>query len=88
MIRMRVFKFNMAPFDYSYQDRELKDDQSDKGRAKYQKKLAQREEEYAPIEEFISEIGFENMHKITTTSDSVGCLTYTIFYEDNGRGRK
>lgn len=88
MIRMKVFIFSLHFFDFAFQENELKNDQSEKGKAKYQKKLAQREEEYAPIEDFIAEIGFDNVQKITTTSDAVGSLVYTVFYEDNGMGRR
>ena len=35
MIRMRVFKFNPDPLDYSYQEKEFKKDTSEKGKAKY-----------------------------------------------------
>lgn len=88
MIRMKVFKFNPDPFDLPSDEIALRSDQSEKGKAKYQKKLSRREEEYALIEEFISEIGFENVRKITTTSGHIYYLVYTIFYEDNGQGSR
>ncbi len=88
MIRMKVFKFDMSPFGYADQEQELQNDQSEKGQARYQKKLAEHEKEYAPIEDFIAEIGFENIRKITTTSAHIGTLVYTVLYEDNGQGRK
>ncbi len=88
MIRMKVFKFDMSPFGYADQEKELQNDQSEKGKVRYQKKLAEHEKEYAPIEAFIDEIGFDNIRKITTTSAYPGSVVYTVFYEDNGQGRK
>ncbi|WMJ83464.1 hypothetical protein ACS3UN_10350 [Oscillospiraceae bacterium LTW-04] len=85
MIRMKVFKISPDLFDFPSAEIAARNDQSEKGKAKYQKKLARREEEYTLIEEFISEIGFENVRKITTSGD-IYCLIYTIFYEDNGQG--
>lgn len=88
MIRMKIFKFNIDSFDFTHQEKMLQDDQSEKGKARYQKKLAEHEKEYAPIEAFIDEIGFENIRKITTTSTYISALVYTVFYEDNGLGPK
>lgn len=88
MIRMKVFKFSMSSFDYSHQEKEQQNDQSEKVQDKYQKKLALRQDEYDPIEEFIDKVGFENVRKITTTSAYVGTLVYTVFYEDNEQGPK
>lgn len=88
MIRMKVFKISPDLFDFPSDEIAVRNDQSEKGKAKYQKKLARREEEYTLIEEFISEIGFENVRKITTTSGHIYYLIYTIFYEDNNLGRR
>ena len=88
MVRMKVFKLSMDSFDFAYQEKMLQNDQSEKGKAKYQKKLADHEKEYAPIEDFIAEIGFENVRKITTAAGDIYYMAYTIFYEDNGQGRK
>lgn len=87
MIRMKIFKLSMNSFDFSHQEKEQQNDQSEKVQTKYQKKLALRQDEYDPIEEFIEKIGFENVRKITTAGD-LYFLAYTIFYEDNGQGPK
>lgn len=88
MIRMKVFKFSMSSFDYSHQEKEQQNNQSEKVQAKYQEKLALRQNEYDPIEEFIDKIGFENVRNITTAAGNIYYLAYTIFYEDNGQGPK
>lgn len=83
MIRMKLFLLNLKVFDLTNYDELLKSGTIAKGKERYAQKLTQREKELAPIEQFISEIGFENVRKITTTSDVPSVLTYTIFYEDN-----
>lgn len=87
MIRMRVFMIDPIKFDLVSSDEYLKS-KGEKGLAKYNQKMETREEEVAPIEAFITEIGFENVRSIITSTGSPSYLAYTIFYEDNGRGRK
>ena len=88
MIRMKIFKIDPGKFDMAYIDQNSREDQSEKGIAKYKKELEKHEKELAPIENFIAEIGFENVRSMISSTGSPYYLAYTIFYEDNGQGRR
>ena len=75
MIRMKIFKIDPGKFDMAYVDQ--------KGIAKYKKELEKHEKELSPIENFIAEIGFENVRSMISSTGSPYYLAYTIFYEDN-----
>lgn len=83
MIRMRVFMIDPMKFDSVSSDEYLKS-KGEKGLEKYNQKMETREKEVEPIENFIAEIGFENVRSIITSTGSPNYLAYTIFYEDNG----
>ena len=87
MIRMKIFKVDPGKFDIASSDEYLKS-KGEKGLALYNQKMKSQEEEIAPIENFIAEIGFENIRSIITSTGSPYYLTYTIFYEDNNLGRR
>lgn len=82
MIRMKIFKVDPMKFDFASSDEYLKH-KGEKGLEKYNQKIKIQEEEVAPIEDFITEIGFKNIRNIITSTGSPNYLTYTIFYEDN-----
>ncbi|MEA5135280.1 MAG: hypothetical protein VB035_03985 [Candidatus Fimivivens sp.] len=87
MIRMKIFKLDPMKFDFISSDEYLKR-KGEKGIAQYNQKENIRAEEVAPIEDFITEIGFENVRSIITSTGSPNYLAYTIFYEDNNLGRR
>ena len=87
MIRMRVFMIDPMKFDSVSADEYLKS-KGEKGLEKYNQKMETREKEVEPIENFIAEIGFENVRSIITSTGSPSYLAYTIFYEDNGLRRR
>ena len=83
MVRMQLFLLNLKVFDLTNYDELLKSGSIPKGKERYAQKLEQRKKEFAPVESFIAEVGFENIRKIAVAPGGDGVMTYTIFYEDN-----
>ncbi len=86
MIRMRIFMVDTILFGSASADEYLKS-KGEKGLTNYNNKMKMREKEVEPIENFIAEIGFQNVRSIINSTSSPGYFAYTIFYEDNGQGR-
>lgn len=83
MVRMQLFLLNLKVFDMTSYDELLKSGSVARGKERYAQRLEQRKKEFAPIEAFIAQVGFENIRKISTAPGGEGVLTYTVFYEDN-----
>ena len=88
MIRMQLFLLNLKVFDLTNYDELLKSGAVAKGKERYAQRLELRKKEFAPVEAFIAEVGFENVRKIAVAPGGEGVLSYTIFYEDNSQGHK
>lgn len=88
MIRIKIFKIDPGKFDMAYIDQNLREDQSEKGIAKYKKELEKHEKELSPIENFIADIGYDNIRSMQSAMGALAYVVYTIFYEDNGQGRR
>lgn len=86
MVRMQLFLLNLKVFDLTNYDELLKSGAVAKGKERYAQRLEQRKKEFAPVEAFIAEVGFENVRKIAVAPGGEGVMTYTIFYEDNQPG--
>lgn len=80
MIRVKTFAFHEYSFHFPNEDL-MRDSRREDHIEKYQNILFRRAKELEPMEDFITEIGRENIFKITTG----GCnnyLVYSIFYKD------
>ncbi len=80
MIRVKTFAFHEYTFR-TYNEDDLKSSQRERANEKYEKILSDRAKKLEPMEDFITEIGRENIFKITTAGNS-SLFVYTIFYED------
>lgn len=76
MIRMRIFEI-----DRQWCDNGIMDGLKNHDPIAYKDKIKQRDEAFAPIEDFIAEVGFENIRKITTAGVRYDTIC-VFFYED------
>lgn len=80
MIRVKTFAFHEYIFRL-YNEDALGNSTREKSIEKYEKILSDRAKALEPMEDFIAEIGRENIFRITTAGN-YSLFVYTIFYED------